>query len=89
MIEIVWDKRFVKNMKKWRKKHPELMGRFEKTLALFSDNPFHPSLKTHSMTGNLQDYWAFSITYEYRLLFRFLSEEKVLLIDIGSHDEVY
>jgi mRNA-degrading endonuclease YafQ of YafQ-DinJ toxin-antitoxin module len=71
------------------KKASRTDGRFEKTLALFSDNPFHPSLKTHSLTGNLQDYWAFSITYEYRLLFRFLSEEKELLIDIGSHDEVY
>lgn len=65
------------------------MSRFEKSLSLFTENPFHPSLKTHSLTGNLKGYRAFSITYEYRLIFRFLSEDKALLIDIGTHDEVY
>jgi len=41
------------------------------------------------MTGNLKGYRAFSITYEYRIMFRFLSEDKVLPVDIGAHDEVY
>ncbi len=30
-----------------------------------------------------------SITYEYRLIFKFISEDIVLLINLGSHDEVY
>jgi len=89
MIEVVWDEKFVKSLKKWGKKHSDMMSRFEKSLSLFTENPFHPSLKTHSLTGNLKGYWAFSITYEYRLIFRFLSEDKALLIDIGTHDEVY
>ncbi len=89
MIEVVWDEKFVKSLKKWGKKHSDMMSRFEKALSLFTENPFHPSLKTHSLTGNLKGYWAFSITYEYRLIFRFLSEDKALLIDIGTHDEVY
>ena len=79
----------MKNLKKWGKKHPDLMERFEKSLYLFADSPFHSSLKTHSLTGNLKGYWALSITSEYRLVFRFLSENRVLLIDIGTHDEVY
>jgi mRNA-degrading endonuclease YafQ of YafQ-DinJ toxin-antitoxin module len=29
------------------------------------------------------------ITFEYRLVFKFIVENKVLLIDIGTHDEVY
>ena len=89
MIEIVWDDRFVKSLKKWIKKHPDVKDGFEKILSLLVENPFHPSLKTHSLTGNLKGYWAFSITYEYRIMFRFLSEDKVLLVDIGAHDEVY
>ena len=76
-------------LKKRRKKHPDVMDRFEKMLSLLAENPFHPSLKTHSLTGNLKGYWAFSITYEYRIMFRFLSEDKVLPVDIGAHDEVY
>jgi len=27
--------------------------------------------------------------FEYRLIFKFMAENKVLLVDIGTHDEVY
>ena len=89
MIELVWDEAFVRAIKKWQKKHPELMDRFKERLRLFSEQLFHPSLKTHSLSGGLKIYSAFSITYEYRLVFRFISANKVLLIAIGTHNEVY
>jgi proteic killer suppression protein len=89
MIELIWDEAFVRAVKKWQKKHPELTGRFKERLCLFSEQPFHPSLKTHSLSGGLKNYSAFSITYEYRLVFRFISDNKVLLVAIGTHDEVY
>ena len=56
---------------------------------LFQNNPFHPSLKTHSLGGYLKDFWAISINYEHRLIFKFMKPDEVLLIDIGTHDEVY
>jgi len=89
MIELVWDEAFVRAVKKWQKKHPDLMERFKERLRLFSEQPFDPSLKTHNLSGNLKTYSAFSITYEYRLVFRFISANKVLLIAIGTHDDVY
>ncbi|HAZ47895.1 MAG TPA: type II toxin-antitoxin system mRNA interferase toxin, RelE/StbE family [Cyanobacteria bacterium UBA11369] len=76
-------------LKKWRRKHPELVERFQEKFSLFTKEPFHPSLRTHSLSGNLEGYWALSITYEHRLVFKFMSESKVLLIDLGTHDEVY
>lgn len=89
MIEIIFDEPFLRILKKWRKKHPELIDRFQQRLILFSNDPFHPSLKRHSLNGNLAGYWSISINYEQRLVFQFLSDTKVLLIDIGTHDEVY
>ena len=89
MIELVWDKPFLRILKKWKKKHPDLVDTFEEKLSEFTRNPFQPSLRTHSLSGILKGYWALSITYEYRLVFKFLSDDKVLLIDIGTHDEVY
>ncbi|WP_083389713.1 type II toxin-antitoxin system mRNA interferase toxin, RelE/StbE family [Trichormus sp. NMC-1] len=89
MIEIIWDEPFLRILKKWRKKHPELVERFQQKISLFINDPFHSSLKTHSLSGNLEGYWELSITYEYRLVFQFISDSKVLLIDIGTHDEVY
>jgi len=89
MIELVWDAAFIRAVKKWQKRHPELTERFKKRLRLFTEHPFHPSLKTHNLSGNLRDCSAFSITYEYRVIFKFLTDDKALLIDIGTHDDVY
>jgi addiction module RelE/StbE family toxin len=89
MIELIWDEPFLRILKKWRKKHPELIERFQHKISVFTNEPFHPSLRTHSLSGNLEGYWALSITYEHRLVFKFISDSKVLLIDIGTHDEVY
>ena len=89
MIELILNESFLRILKKWRKKHPELVNRFQQKLTLFTDEPFHPSLKTHSLSGNLAGYWAISINYEHRLIFKFLSDTKVLLIDLGTHDDVY
>lgn len=89
MIELIWDEGFIRAVKKWQKKHPELIGRFKERMQLFSEHPFHPCLKTHNLSGKLQDYSAFSINYQYRLVFKFISENKVLLITIGTHDDVY
>jgi mRNA-degrading endonuclease YafQ of YafQ-DinJ toxin-antitoxin module len=89
MIELILDAPFLRILKKWRKKHPELIGRFQEKLTLFTHEPFHPSLKTHNLSGNFAEYWAISINYEHRLIFEFLSDTKVLLINLGTHDDVY
>ncbi|MFA4849624.1 MAG: type II toxin-antitoxin system YoeB family toxin [Methanoregula sp.] len=60
-------------------------------MVQFEEDPFHPSLKTHTLSGVLKGLWSFRITYEHRLVFDFIDESRtqVLLIDIGSHEEVY
>ena len=52
-------------------------------------NPYDPSLKTHKLSGKLQEFWSFSIDYDERVLFYFTEDEKAVFVDIGSHDEVY
>lgn len=89
MIELVWDDTFIRILKKWRKKHPDLIKTFNERILVFTENPYHPLLKTHQLSGSLKGYWTISISYQYRLIFKFLSQSKILLIDLGSHDEVY
>ncbi len=89
MISLIWDAAFIRILKKWKKKHPHLIKTFQEVLSEFVKNPFQPSLRTHCLSGKLKDCWACSITYEYRVVFKFISKNKVLLIDIGTHDEVY
>jgi hypothetical protein len=44
MIEIIWDEPFLSILKKWRKKHPDLLERFQQKVSLFIEEPVHPSL---------------------------------------------
>ena len=50
---------------------------------------FDNRLKTHKLKGALNEYHAFSISPSDRIVFRILDDDGVLLVDIGSHDEVY
>lgn len=62
---------------------------FQARMCWFVENPFDSRLKTHQLSGRLEGLWAFSVSYDCRVVFEFLNPEEVLLIDIGSHDEVY
>ena len=63
--------------------------KFWSKLETFVKNPYDPSLRTHKLTGEIKELWSFSVEYDCRVIFRFLEEDKVLFIDIGTHDEVY
>jgi len=59
-------------------------------MELFVADPFATELRTHKLTGKLGRCWAFSVDHDRRVVFQFLKEQsKVLLIDIGTHEEVY
>jgi addiction module RelE/StbE family toxin len=89
MINIVWDPGFKKTYQKKIRNDEYLKKKFWKTMKLFSSNPFHKQLRNHKLTGKLQGLWAFSVDYDTQVIFSFLSDDEILLIDIGSHEEVY
>lgn len=89
MLKITWDQGFKRIYKKKIKTDDDLKKRFWDTVELFSKNPFNPRLRTHKLTGKLEGLWAFSVAFDYRVVFKFLDKDEVLLIDIGGHDEVY
>lgn len=55
---------------------------------IFRKNLFEPSLRTHKLLGKLKNYWSFSINYQYRIVFRFIDKNKILFVDVGTH-EIY
>ena len=91
MVELIWDEQFKKIYRKWIRRHPDLKDQFAKKIILFAEDPFHPSLKAHTLSGVLKGLWSFRLSYEQRLVFDFTDESrtKVILIDIGTHEEVY
>ncbi|MDA1274256.1 MAG: type II toxin-antitoxin system YafQ family toxin [Verrucomicrobia bacterium] len=63
--------------------------RFWRQVEIFRDNPHDPRLRTHKLSGDLREYWSFSIESDVRVVFQFAPENRAVFQDIGSHDEVY
>ena len=89
MIKVTWDSGFRRTYRRKLKDNEDLKKKFWTAMEVFSRAPFHPRLRTHKLTGKLDGLWAFSVVYDCRVIFKFLNKNDVLLIDIGSHDEVY
>ena len=88
--KIIYTKSYNKRAAKFIKKHPDLIGQYEKTLKLLEVNPFHPSLKLHQLSGKLNELYSISINISYRITMEFhLSEKTIIPVKVGPHDEAY
>lgn len=61
----------------------------EEKEKIFVQNPFDSRLQTHKLHGKNRNLWAYSVDNRYRIKFIFLDDQRVLYLDIGTHDEVY
>ncbi len=90
MFILTTPKQFLRQARKFFKKHPDLKPHFAQVLADLQSDPFQPHLKLHPLSGKLADCHAVNLTYSYRItLTLFITEKEIVLLDIGSHDEVY
>ena len=94
MRTLIWDSSFKKAFKRLVRKSPQLQEKIFETLSLLELDPFTFSLKSHKLSGQLEGLWACSVAYDCRIVFTFREEKNtknkaIVLIDIGSHDEVY
>ncbi|AGA90174.1 hypothetical protein Thimo_1380 [Thioflavicoccus mobilis 8321] len=87
---LVTTQHFERRARKFLRKHPDLRQALRDTLDGLCRDPFQPKLKLHPLSGNLGGVQAVSVTYSYRvtLLVR-VTEQEIVLLDIGTHDEVY
>jgi proteic killer suppression protein len=89
-FRVIYTKSYLKRATKFAKRHPDLLAQYEKSLKLLELNPFHPSLRLHRLSGSLSDLHSISINSSYRITLEFLIEDgKIILVNVGSHDEIY
>ena len=91
MYSLVWDEAFRRVYREWIAAHPQYSEVCKDKIRLIATDPFHPSLKTHQLSGNLTGLYGARITLELRVIFRVLSdpENSLLLIGFGDHTEVF
>jgi len=81
---------FLRRAKKFFKKHPDLKKPFVEVVDEMRKNPFQQHLALHGLGGKLEGCYAVSLTNSYRItLTLMVTEKEIVLLDIGSHDEVY
>ena len=72
--------------RKYKKLPSEIKDTAEKKEKIFRKNPFDTHLQTHKLQGELSDFWAFSVNYQYRIIFDFADKNTVRFYSIGKHD---
>jgi len=88
--KLIFTEQYEKRLRKFIKKHPELLSQYEKTIRLLEVNPHHPSLRLHRLSGKLSDIHSVSINISYRITLELIfTEKEIIPVEIGSHDEVY
>jgi mRNA-degrading endonuclease YafQ of YafQ-DinJ toxin-antitoxin module len=89
MYTLIWSPGFTRSAKAFIHKHPELRKKFAAVLRDLVCDPFHPHLKYHHLAG-IKGVQAVSITYSHRITLTIVvSDAEIILLDVGSRDEVY
>jgi mRNA-degrading endonuclease YafQ of YafQ-DinJ toxin-antitoxin module len=81
---------FDRQARKFIRRHPDLRTQLAEILTRLQIDPFDPTLRLHALSGHLDGLQSVRVNYSYRIVLTLqIHAEEILLIDIGSHDEVY
>lgn len=88
MNKLVASTRFKRSLRRYTKRNIRLLKQVELTIRMLEEDMFAPKLQSHLLRGELDGLWACSYSYDCRVVFA-VEDEVILLLDIGTHDEVY
>lgn len=67
----------------------KLVSQTEQRIALFKSNPKNHILRDHALSGTKRGLRTFSITGDIRIVYLPISENEVIFIGIGTHNQIY
>ncbi len=81
---------YARALRRFLGKHPDLGRTHAEVIRLLSRDPHATALRLHPLGGELAGQHAVSVTYNYRITMTLkIVEHEIILLNIGSHDEVY
>lgn len=91
---LVLTPKFKRAFRKFVKRNFDLQQRIEDTLQQMETDVFDSKLGTHKLSGKLEGLQSCSCGYDCRIVFSIekgteTDGEVIVLLDIGTHDEVY
>jgi addiction module RelE/StbE family toxin len=88
--QLIFTEQFTRKAAKFIKNHPDIENQYAKTLQLLEANPHHASLRLHALKGKLEGLYSVSINLKYRItLEMIITEEEIILVNVGDHGQVY
>lgn len=87
-MKIEFTKDFIKNYKKRFSHQPNVQNKFEQRARIFEEDHTNIILKEHSLLGTKNNYRAFSITGNIRVIY-YIRNKTAYFLDIGTHNQVY
>lgn len=85
-MNVYYADNFVKSAQKLNtKQQAKLTG----LIVLLSKNPFHSKLHTKALSGEFVGIYSFRISRDWRAVFRFLSPEEIVLIEVDHRKDIY
>ena len=87
-MKIIYYKQFRNHLKERIKPDPHLFDRFNERVRLFAQDPTDPVLEDHELARDKENYRAFSITSDIRVIY-YKGKNFIYFTDIGTHKQVY
>jgi addiction module RelE/StbE family toxin len=88
MKPIEYTKQFQKRLKQRYAHQPKVIERLRRHLELFRHGVRKQPINDHPLTGQLKGLRAFSVGGDVRVVYQ-ETEDCYLLLDVGSHNQVY
>jgi addiction module RelB/DinJ family antitoxin/addiction module RelE/StbE family toxin len=63
--------------------------RVTKKLKLFLNNPTHPILNNHPLSGKFSNYRSINISGDIRAIYKTINKDTAMFIEIGTHSKLY
>jgi mRNA interferase YafQ len=94
MYRIIVSPGFIRSYKKFVRSFPYLQKNIDNAIKMLSEDPFSPQIFTHKLSGDLFELYACKCGYDCRIVFSIEempneAEKVILLVNIGTHDDVY
>ena len=88
-MKILHHQSFKKSYKKRFFHNKKLVKIISERIGQFNNNSKDPQFKTHALSGTKKGFYSFSVTGDIRIIFYYNRNEDAILVDIGTHNQVY
>jgi len=88
--QFIFTEQYNRRAAKFLKRNPAIESQYIKTLELLEHNPYHPSLRLHTLSGKLEGLHSVSVNLKYRITMEMIiAEREIIPINVGDHDAAY